>query len=424
MLHVEADPYEDLTDEHQRHVDKYLDVRPARDGWTISKRARYAGLLQVGRTVYWLEPPFSAASFVYLLLRHQGMKDAADRAYAAASNRRDRSFLELMRVLAATMVTESERLAAGHIAQSYVNRTERTGFVRGRPLWHRQGGRPPDGTVMCKFDEKSTDTLANRLVLAGLDAASRWTDTGSERAALRTQQHVWRSLAEPVRPAPHDFDIAELRLNRLTRGYRSAIAIARALLFGFDLASPDPNTHIYAPVFDLAELFETLVLLVAELAAVGTGKQVDAQTSERRAIVTRSGQTYRRIRPDVLVSEDDVPVLVLDSKFKPRYGSGGRQPTGEHRISREDIFQIFFYANRIAQRRRLSSPIPAAIAAPLLGDSEPPTDEYRQLHWGEDSKEVGARLTLVLIPVDDAVNGVHRNDSTYCRGLFAETDLF
>ena len=424
VLNVDKDPYEGLSEDEQKHFNRYLNVHRIRGGWTVSKRARYAGLVQVNRTLYWLEPPFSPASFVYLLLRRQGATQAADQAHALASNRRDRSLRELMRVLAVTLVTESERLAAGHIAQAFVTRTERIGVVRGRPLWHQQGGRPSDGTVMCRFEEKSTDTLENRLVLAGLDAASRWIEPGAERAGLRTQRHVWRSLAESSRPERHDFELADRRLNRLTDGYRTPLAIARALLFGFDLASPRTNMQIYAPVFDLADLFETLVLLVAETAASGSRTRVSAQTSERRAIVTQSGETYRRIRPDLLFSEDGKPVLIVDSKFKPAYTTGGPTPAAAHRVSREDIFQTFFYANRIAQRSSLSDPVPAAIAAPMLADADPPSADFRQIRWGEDLSDTGARLTLLLIPVDDAVGGVRSRDVTYCRALFAETGLF
>ncbi|MET9316859.1 hypothetical protein ABZX12_34005 [Kribbella sp. NPDC003505] len=423
-LRVAIDPQQGLREQEQRTLSKYLNIRRSGDRWAVSRRSRYAGLVQVGGTSYWLEPPFEPASFVYLLLLRRGARQAADRAYAIASNRRDRSLRGLMRVLAVTMVTEAERLAAGHIAQSYETRIERTGLVRGRPLWHKQDGRPADGKVTCRFMEKSTDTLENRLILAGLAAAARWVGAGPERAVLRTQQHVWRSIADPFVPARHDFDRADLRLNRLTDGYRPALSLARALLFGFDLTTSAPNTPVYAPVFDLADLFETLVQLVAETAAAGTGLEVRAQTSEKRSILTQSGETYRRIRPDLVVSRRGAPVLVVDSKFKSKYATGGPTPAAPHRISREDIFQTFFYAIRIAQRNGLNHPVPAAVAAPLLAGATPPSPDYRQVHWGEDLSDVAARLTLLLIPVDEAVAAVHAGNVSYCRGLFAETDLF
>lgn len=421
-LRLHADPYEGLPEDEQRRLNKYLRVRRHGDTWTVSKRDRYAGLVRAGDTTYWLQPPFSPAAFVYLLLRHRNAPEAADRAYLAASNLRDdRSLRDLMRALAATMVTEAARLASGHIAQSYVARTERLGVVRGRPQWHRQAGRPADGTVICRFDEKTTDILENRLVLAGLDAALRWADTPSARSAARQQQFVWRSIAEPHRPEQFDFDIADLRLNRLTDGYRPALSVARALIFGFDL-NADPNTDIYAPVFDLASLFETLMQLVTESAVQASGFEVTAQTSERRAILNGIGETYRRIRPDLLVTRGGRPALVIDSKFKPKYATGGPIPRAGNKVTREDIFQTFFYANRLANRHGLGDPIPAVIAAPRLSTSgEGPNSVHRSLRWGEDASGEEARLTLVLVPVEESVAAIRDRNVPFCKSLFAET---
>ncbi|MFJ4036903.1 hypothetical protein ACIPVB_02365 [Microbacterium sp. NPDC090007] len=205
---------------------------------------------------------------------------------------------------------------------------------------------------MTRFDEKTTDVLENRLVLAGIAGAQRWLPGAVQ---LRTQEFVWRSLAEPVVPAQHDFDRAMSRLNRLTEAYRPVLALARALLFGLNFEPDRADVGIDAPTFDLALLFETLVEDIAALAYKRRGLQVTRQTSEGQALVDGLGRTYRSIRPD-LVYDGGVPVRVIDSKFKPVYASGGDEPSGKHRLSREDIFQTFFYATRLAQRHDQSPP--------------------------------------------------------------------
>lgn len=423
VLRFQHDPLSGLTQGEREHVTKYLNVMHVGHRWMVSKRVRYAGLVPVGGATFWLEPPFSPGSFVYLLLRHRGLDSLAQRAYSLASNRRNRSISDLMQVLALLMVDEARTLASGHIAQSYVSRTERIGVVKGRPIWHKQGGRPADGRVLCRYDEKSTDVLENRLVLAGLDRAARWLNRGPAASTLRTQAFLWHSIAEPLRPAQHDFDTAELRLNRLTDAYRPALAISRALHFGFDLSDRNPNTRMIAPAFDLAVLFETLVELLSRTAFTGTDVTVAPQMSERRAILTRSGQAYRTIRPDLVFERHGRPIYVADSKFKPRYAQGGPVPPARNRVTREDIFQTFFYSHRVAQRAGLASPIPAAVIAPRLTDEPLPEPGFRDLRWGEDL-ERGPRLTLMFVPVDETVQALIRNDVAYCRDVLGPTNLF
>ncbi|MEV7873177.1 hypothetical protein [Microbacterium sp. NPDC089188] len=407
---VSEDPLESLTDKERASLSKLVRVKVAGDKWSITRSGRYAGLVRTTSLALWIEPPFSTAAFLYLLLRRSGLPELADSAYKLASTGHDRGHRSIMTVLALLMGREAEKLAAAHIAQAYAQRTQRLGVVRGRPLWHRQGGRPKDGTVLTRFDEKTTDVLENRLVLAGIAGAQRWLSGGVQ---LRTQEFVWRSLAEPVVPAKHDFDIAMSRLNRLTEAYGPVLSLAQALLFGLNFEPDRADVGINSPTFDLALLFETLVEDIAALAYKRHGLQVTRQTSEGQALVDGLGRTYRSIRPDLVVYNGEVPKRVIDSKFKPVYATGGEKPSGKHRLSREDIFQTFFYATRLAQRHNQSRPLPAAIAAPLLDGGQAPHEAFRTVRWGEDNVDT-ARLDLLLVPVDDGVRALRRSDHEWC----------
>lgn len=408
---VAEDPRESLSDWERASLSKFVRVRAAADKWSITRSGRYAGLVRTSSLTLWIEPPFSTSAFLYLLLRRSGLPQLADDAYELATTGRDRGHRSIMAVLALLMGREAEKLASSHIAQSYAQRTERLGVVRGRPLWHRRGGRPQDGTVLTRFDEKTTDVLENRLILAGIRGAQRWLP-GTVR--LRTQEFVWRSLAEPAIPAQHDFDKAMSRLNRLTEAYRPVLALARALLFGLDFEVGHPDVGINAPTFDLALLFETLVEDIAALAYSRRGLRVTRQTSEGQALVDGLGRTYRSIRPDLVVYDAMAPVRVIDSKFKPVYAAGGAEPSGKHRLSREDIFQTFFYATRLAQRHNQPNPLPAAIAAPLLDNGQVPHEAFRTVRWGENNSNT-ARLDLLLVPIDDGVRALRESDHEWCE---------
>lgn len=407
---VAEDPRQSLPAPERASLSKFIRVQADADKWSITRSGRYAGLVRTSSLTLWIEPPFGTSAFLYLLLRRSGLPELADDAYELAATGRDRGLRSIMTVLALLMGREAEKLASSHIAQSYAQRIERLRVVRGRPLWHRQGGRPPDGTVFTRFDEKTTDVLENRLVLAGITGAERWLPGAVQ---LRTQGFVWRSLAEPVIPAQHDFDRAMSRLNRLTEAYRPVLVLARALLFGLDFEADSPDVGLAAPSFDLALLFETLVEDIATLAYAGRRLQVTRQTSEGQALVDGLGRTYRSIRPDLVIYDGKAPVRIIDSKFKPAYTAGGASPTGKHRLSREDIFQTFFYATRLAQRHNQSNPLPAAIAAPLLDGGQAPHEAFRTVRWGENNV-ASARLDLLLVPIDDGVRALRESDHKWC----------
>lgn len=418
-VNLPIDPMAGLSDAERKPIRKYLRVSRSAgpDGFRVSRRDRYAGFVRTHALGIWIPPPFSPASFIYLLLRSLELDKLADDAYALAASSTDRRIPDFMQILSLLLVREAESLGAGHISQSYVSREERLHVVRGRALWHRSAARTKDGSVLCRFQEKTTDNIQNRLILSGLEAATRWLAGSRAMSRLRTQQFVWRSLATPYHPHRHDYDSAVRSLDRLTSAYQPGLLLSKALTFGFDPRHSTADTLLGAPIFDLAPLFERLTELVMKTALKGTEFTVENQRSDKRAILTATGQRYRSTRPDFMISKNGVPLTIVDAKFKPRYTQGGPAPRGRNRISREDIYQMFFYSQRTAAAHSLPHPLPVAVTAPVIGTDTLPSEEFRKLRWHSDTGHDEVVLTLLPLDVDETTEAIIRDDRLRCLAL-------
>ena len=377
-------------------------------------REHRVGRVHLGDTVVTIPPPFDPAVFIDFFLYASGrkMEDFLRRRTAeteARLRRRDDPFLVL---LAGVLVDAAEQIVATRVARGYEPVIERSRTISGRPLWGRDFGHHPAEGITCRYFVLSTDNLLNRLVSAGIrQAASILRDTPMASVA-NTQRFIWRSIADQSYVTPHDFDLGERRITRLTEPYRDALAISRALLYGFSLENPfaGRSTRLQVLEFSLPELFERFLSRLLSEASVNLGLRVHIQAEDRHAIVDAEGTIYRRVRPDIVVFRGSQPVAVVDAKFKPHYTrtQRGKRVPPKNRVSNADIYQMFFYQARIRARYRLERSPRAIIVAPLLQQAaEIVESERRTALW--QTEELGSPefgLSLVPLPVVSVVRSI------------------
>jgi hypothetical protein len=389
---------EELSAEASKSLADLCEVRRRRDGTpTVRRRINRIGRIALPSVTIDVPPPVDPRSFAafYLYALGHDLKGYLEREPAPEHLERTRDDPAYLGLLANLLVRSATTILAKHVAQRYERTVERPAALRGRPRFGADFGRHPAEGRTCEFFEKTTDTLMNRLVLAGLEVATPLlAGTASERAAT-TQLFAWRSLAIPYFPAPHDFELAAIKTDRLTTHYRLPLALARALLFGATPQPVDrrPRYQMQTLFFDMPRLFELFVTRLLSEAAPSLGLVVRGQYRVQRALVDGAGKHYRTVRPDVVMSSmAGTPLAVLDVKYKPRYLQRGRGKLAL--VSAADTYQMFFYEARVRRRHRLPAPLPLAIIAPQL-EAELPDDRFLRIRWAE----VGESMELSLVPV-------------------------
>lgn len=396
-----VDP-EDLSPAASKALTDLCDVARRRDGSpTVRRRVNRVGRVALPGVTIDVPPPLEARAFAafYLFALGHDLTGYLEREPAPEHLERTRDDPAYLRLLANLLVRSSSTILAKHIAQRYERMIDRPTSLRGRPRLGADFGRHPAEGRTCEYFEKTTDTLLNRLVLAGLEMATPiLSGTASERAGT-TQLFAWRSLATPYFPGPHDFELAAIKTDRLTAHYRLPLAVARALMFG---ATPVPidsrlREQMQTLFFDMPRLFELFVTRLLTEAAPSLGISVVGQYRVRRALVDGIGKHYRTVRPDVLISSlAGKPIAVLDAKYKPRYLK--RRAGRPALVTPADTYQMFFYEARIRRRHQLADPLPSAIIAPQL-ESALPDDRFLRIRWAE----AGESLQISLVPVPIAV---------------------
>jgi hypothetical protein len=172
----------------------------------------------------------------------------------------------------------------------------------------------------------------------------------------------------------------------------------------------------------MASLFELTVYRMLREALEPAGYSIRYQATDADALRDGEGEKYRNVRPDMLVFRKDVPVAVIDAKYKDYWEVDLAKLTPTRKVSNEDIYQLFFYASRLQSAYQLASPPPAIIISPVPAEAELNErqiigDRFTQL--AVNAGGVRNHLQLALLPLSSVIRelAVNRGNVPKCPGI-------
>ncbi len=188
-----------------------------------------------------------------------------------------------------------------------------------------------------EFDEYSPNRPENRLLHAALRCALAWTSSQVNQQLARELCFVFGDIPASAQP---DADFARVRLDRGMAHYDAALAWARLILQDESPLTGNGAHHAPSLLFPMEVMFESFVAkhLARQL---NNGYSLRTQISSF-SLVTHNKQNWFRLKPDLLVQEDKVRRLVLDTKWKLLDGkkANGSEKYG---LDQHDFYQLHAY---------------------------------------------------------------------------------
>lgn len=216
-----------------------------------------------------------------------------------------------------------------------------------------------------------------------------------------------------IRPSSGDFTRARSRYTRLSEHYRLAHNLSELItmrrrpaeLFG------EGDVATKGLILEMPFLFERFVERLVDDWARPVGLRVAPQQPDRGALLDARGEIYRRVQPDLVLYRQDRPTVVIDAKYKDYWRS--KEPSGvpDRRISNADLYQLFFYAQRLQLKHGLPAPPAAFIVAPrpALDECEGREIEERYLSvaWRAGREQAG-EVRLINLPLTDILRSMRQ----------------
>jgi len=354
----------------QASVKPLLEIVPGFDGKSLKfKSDSRVGAIELRQLRVQVRPRLSVTQFSTLLRYALGGQVKATRLRASSDVVWGNGFENALCTVLCDEIKEILRIG---LSRKYMERQSATEVLRGRPIWHQNfpwlGSKARE--IHCRYHRLTYDNLDNQLILEGLVHAVAIGKKEAKASALQ-HLHSFRELAGRTNPSPTDFDSAVKLYNRLNEHYRVAHGLSKMFIFGLRPESffEAGSQKIFGVVLDMALLFEMFVQRLLEDTLKPGGFLIKSQSPDRGALLDGEDRIYSTVRPDFLVCRDNQVVAVIDAKYKDYWPATPDGSRPQRKMANEDIYQLFFYQQRIQRLYNLAKPPAAIIAAPFPDDS-------------------------------------------------------
>jgi hypothetical protein len=292
------------------------------------------------------------------------------------------------------------------LSRRYIETEESLKILRGRPLWEMNfpWSANYSNDIFCRHHRLTYDNLDNKLIVSGLRRALILIADKDVRKIALKHFKIFSNLTSEVRPEISMFDIVKKEYNRLNQHYFIAHSLSKMFLFGMRPESLFDNggSVVSGLVLDMAVLFEMFVEKLLRDFFIGRGFKIRIQGPDRNALLDEEGMTYASIRPDFEIFRNHKIIGVIDAKYKAYWKGVESSNKPTRKISNADLYQLFFYQQRIQRKYSLSKSPIAVIASPLpaedeRGDSSIISERFKRIFWQAGSDKAGD-VRLILIP--------------------------
>jgi len=417
--------FEELSFLREKDLEKFLDTQfgrlvrivPNHRESTIQFKAESrVGAIETKGLRVQVKPRISADEFCILIRYAISGKTPSDHFRSTADLTWDTGFEDALAML---LCDECKEIIRVGVSRKYEERRKPVEVLRGRPLWGKNF--PWRGNlakkIVCRFNKLTYDNPDNQLLVLGLRRAALLSSNHEIKQQVFRFINAFSGLASEAAVDFAMFDKIENTYNRLSEHYRTAHGISKMLVFGLRKKFMfEEGSQITAGcVLDMADLFEKFVERFVTEVLMPDGYNIRPQTSDHRALLDAHGKRYAAIRPDLEIWKNERPVGVIDAKYKPYWRATDFNGIPERKISNADLYQLFFYQQRMMRKHSLMYQPKAVIASPLPDPDERNateilSDRYKRITWSAGVEPAG-NVHLALIPITGFLRMLKHNIS-------------
>ncbi len=300
---------------------------------------------------------------------------------------------------------EAKEILKMGLSRKYEEKREPLTVLRGRPIWEQnfpwRGSKTQE--ITCRYHRLTYDDLDNQLMLWGLRSGAAIAKSPEVRNTTFQYLKRFGEIASEKPIELSHFDQAAERYTRLTEHYQAGHELSRLLIYGLRPESffEKGRRLVTGIALDMADLFEKFIARLMNDILSPVGLAIKAQSPDRHALLDAERQPYAFVRPDLEIWSYKGICGVMDAKYKPYWETtDGFRP---RKISNEDLYQLFFYQQRIQRKHNLPNPPMAAIVAPLPEEDERQgrpciSERFKRVIWQAGQERAGD-VRLILIPM-------------------------
>lgn len=357
-----------------------VEIREMRDGLYI-KASSWIGVVRFDAFVLRIRPKLTNIDVMRILLVSGGL-DRLKRYRATRDYELRDTSMSLFDLVALLLADACTMIARDGLLRGYVVEEDDLPVVRGRlritdQIRQRYG---QVNRLECRYDDHHANVVENRILHTALALCRRYVQHPHVRNRIQRLLDTFVAVSQPLDQHWQSVQ-ADMTYNRLNTRYKEAHALAWIIMAGLNVDDllATGSSQGFAFLLDMNPLFEKFIEVVIRYILRNEPIAVQAQlTSTGHIWDAEHSQTYKRLRPDLLLTNSDHISLAIDAKYK-RYDA--------KKLHESDIYQTFLYT--YAFRSADVDMLPSAL---IVYPADMPSNGTTRLHIRDSRGAVQARL--------------------------------
>lgn len=256
---------------------------------------------------------------------------------AQLSSQKDYPILE---VFIRSYIQELESICTNGLKSEYERVDENLNVLKGKLLIkdNIRANRLKLTKFYCRYQRYTPNSPVNRIIKATLEKLLSSSRTFQNRDKLYRLLDVFTQV-ETSKNIQTDLQKA-LNLDRTYKEYQKIIMWSRLFLNNSSVTSTQGNVVNTSIVFPMEKVFEDYIAFLFKKFS----KDYIIRAQDRSVfLVTHRNRGKFRLRPDIVVANDEAPVLIVDTKWKLLNAFQERENYG---ISQSDMYQLYAYGKK------------------------------------------------------------------------------
>lgn len=256
---------------------------------------------------------------------------------AQLSSQKDYPILE---VFIRSYIQELESICTNGLKSEYERVDENLNVLKGKLLIkdNIRANRLKLTKFYCRYQRYTPNSPVNRIIKATLEKLLSSSRTFQNRDKLYRLLDVFTQV-ETSKNIQADLQKA-LNLDRTYKEYQKIMMWSRLFLNNSSVTSTQGNVVNTSIVFPMEKVFEDYIAFLFKKFS----KDYIIRAQDRSVfLVTHRNRGKFRLRPDIVVANDEAPVLIVDTKWKLLNAFQERENYG---ISQSDMYQLYAYGKK------------------------------------------------------------------------------
>ncbi|MFT5438183.1 MAG: 5-methylcytosine-specific restriction enzyme subunit McrC [Alphaproteobacteria bacterium] len=193
--------------------------------------------------------------------------------------------------------------------------------------------------LACRYEDLSVDIPLNQIMKAAVTRLRTITRAAENQRRLTELAFVFADVSTI---AVRDLRWDQVVLNRTNIAWDTLIKLAKMLLGERFQTTSSGGARGFSLMFPMNILFEEYIGRSIRRVLSGTGLNVQLQGPVKHALIGPNSAPYFRTKPDIVISRDGKPLLVIDTKWKRLKGVLDNPKQG---VGQADVYQMMAYAH-------------------------------------------------------------------------------